>query len=128
MSPETFGRLHGTIRAWEGSRMMAEVDEPEKPWWDPGMDESVDPATDEVLVGATFVRKGDRVVLRPGRRADAQDLFVAGRTAVIAGVFRDVDGEVHVAVTIEDDPGAEMDEWYGRFRYFAPDELEVAQP
>jgi hypothetical protein len=106
--------------------MTAETEEePEKPWWDPGMDASVDPDTDEVLVGATFVHKGDRVVLRPGRRADEQDLFVAGKTAVIAGVFRDVDGEVHVAVTIEDDPGAEMDEWYGRFRYFAPDELEV---
>jgi hypothetical protein len=35
----------------------------------------------------------------------------------------DVDGNTHVAVTIDDDPGAEISAQHGRFRYFSPDEL-----
>ena len=36
----------------------------------------------------------------------------------------DVDGETHVAVVLVDDPAAELHDWYGRYLYFAPDELE----
>ena len=41
------------------------------------------------------------------------------------GVFNDVDGDQHVAVTLDDDPAADMLEWQGRFLYFHPDEIEV---
>lgn len=94
------------------------------PWWDPGADASVNPWEDAVLVGPVEVRKGTRVRLRPGRRSDAQDLFIHGLTAVVEGVFRDVDGDVHVAVSLEDDPATEMNEWHGRYRYFRPEEIE----
>ena len=36
----------------------------------------------------------------------------------------DVDGETHVAVILVDDPAADLHDWYGRYLYFAPDELE----
>lgn len=49
--------------------------------------------------------------------ADAQDLFLEGWFATVTGVFTDFDGEVHLAVTVEDDPGADMHAWYGRYRY-----------
>jgi hypothetical protein len=39
-------------------------------------------------------------------------------------VFRDVDGGTHVAVTIDDDPAAELHDWYGRYFYFRPEEVE----
>jgi len=39
-----------------------------------------------------------------------------------------VDGSVHLAVTLDDDPAAELHSWYGRFHYFRPDELEPLQP
>jgi hypothetical protein len=42
----------------------------------------------------------------------------------VTGVFFDVDGEVHVAVVLADDPAADLHEWYGRYLYFAPDEIE----
>jgi hypothetical protein len=42
----------------------------------------------------------------------------------VAAVFHDVDGSVHLAVTLDDDPAAELHSWYGRFHYFRPDELE----
>ena len=58
-------------------------------------------------------------------RADAQDLFVAGRPATVAGVFHDVDDEVQLAVVLDDDPGAELHQWHGRYLYFHLDEVEV---
>jgi hypothetical protein len=51
-------------------------------------------------------------------------MFFAGREARVSGVHIDLDGETHVAVTLLDDPAAEMHDWYGRYLYFAPDELE----
>ena len=39
-------------------------------------------------------------------------------------VHSDVDGNTHVAVVVDDDPAADLHEWYGRYLYFAPDEVE----
>ncbi|MEU6091480.1 hypothetical protein ABZ865_32830 [Streptomyces sp. NPDC047085] len=94
-------------------------------WWQEGADDGLSPTTDTVLVDGVPVGGGSRVRLRPrGRGADAQDMFLAGRTARVAAVFHDVDGCVHLAVTVDDDPAAELHGWYGRFHYFRADELE----
>jgi hypothetical protein len=76
-------------------------------------------------LGHTRITLGDRVRLEPGRRADAQDVFVAGRIGVVGKIVETLEGEVQVGVTIEDDPAAEFHEWYGRFLYFHLDELAV---
>jgi hypothetical protein len=95
------------------------------PWWDPGADASVSPATDFVVVNGQRVAAGSRVVLRPGaRRADAQDMFLAGRAALVEAVLIDVDDTTYLAVTLEDDPAADLQSAHGRFLYFAPDEVE----
>ncbi|CAM3144673.1 Suppressor of fused-like domain-containing protein [Prescottella defluvii] len=94
------------------------------PWWDPAADTTVRPGQDGVLVGGVRVAKGSLVRLRPSRRADAQDLFFAGRVARVATVHADVDGGTHVGVVLVDDPAAELHDWYGRYLYFAPDEVE----
>lgn len=120
MPPEVLERLHGAIR---GLREISSADA-EQPWWDPGNDPAVDPERDEVLVDGRAVAAGSRVLLRPGRRrTDAQDLFLEGRTGVVEAVLHDVDGSVHLAVTVEDDPGADLWRAQGRFRYFQPDEV-----
>ena len=50
------------------------------------------PSTDSVLVAGQRVARGSRVMLRPGaRRADAQDMFLAGRAALVEAVLLDVD-------------------------------------
>jgi hypothetical protein len=131
MPPEMLDKLHGAIRyLGETPRARGEPDPietittPGTPWWDPGADASVDPDTDSVLIAGVEVAKGSRVLLAPGlRRTDAQDMFLAGRTATVAAVLLDVDGNTHVAVTLDDDPGAEISAAHGRFRYFSPDEL-----
>jgi hypothetical protein len=94
------------------------------PWWDPGVDGAVSPETDVVRVGGVEVRKGSLVRLRPRRRADAQDLFFEGQEARVTAVLGDVDGGTHVAVVLVDDPAADLHDWYGRYLYFAPEELE----
>jgi hypothetical protein len=127
LPPEAMGRLHGARRdvvPAAGSGPAGPVEDPGVPWWDPAADASVAPESDAVLVGGVAVRKGSRVRLRPSRRADAQDMFLAGQVAVVTAVLSDVDGETHVAVVLADDPAADLHDWYGRYWYFAPDEIE----
>jgi hypothetical protein len=66
------------------------------------------------------------VRLRPRRHGtDAQDVFLAGRAATVDRVLHDVDGSRFVAVTLDDDPGGDLLQEYGRFYQFSPDELEA---
>jgi hypothetical protein len=153
MPPEMLERMHGAIRylrsAPAGSAAFADppvpsavdvsaglgggidwpgpqiTDRPSVPWWDPGADASVSPQTDSVVVEGVRLAAGSRVLMRPGaRRADAQDLFLAGREAIVEAVLKDVDGQIHLAVTPADDPAADLQRSHGRFLYFAPDEVQ----
>ena len=125
LPPELLDRLHGTIRYVRGATGEAPpLPEPAAPWWDPGADASMSPETDTVLVDGVAVGKGSRVRLRPGKRADAHDMFLAGRTALVQAVLLDVDDRWHLAVTIEDDLGSELYAAHGRYRYFGVDEVE----
>ncbi|MCM2393850.1 hypothetical protein [Streptomyces albipurpureus] len=126
MPPEVLERLHGAVRALRdiSAPSGGGCDAPPQPWWDPGGDTDVDPARDRVLIDGHQIGAGSRVLLGPGRRrTDAQDLFLAGRAALVEAVLHDVDGSVHLAVTVEDDPGADLWRLQGRFRYFQPDEV-----
>ena len=77
-----------------------------------------------MLIDGVSVRKGSLVRVHPSRRADAQDLFFADQVARVTAVLADVDGGTHVALVLVDDPAADLHEWYGRYFYFAPEELE----
>ena len=120
MTPEALGTLHGTVRDPAGGV----CDQPDTPWWDPEADASVAPESDTVNVAGVPIGKGSAVRLNPLRRADAQDMFLAGQSATVAAVLRDVDGATHVAVTLDADPCNDLHAWYGRYHYFAPEELE----
>ncbi|WUC83554.1 hypothetical protein OHS33_02650 [Streptomyces sp. NBC_00536] len=149
MPPEVLERLHGAVRALReitgeapgpapapapfgapfGDPFGEPFDEqavfrPEHPWWDPAHADPADPARDRISVDGVSVGAGSRVLLRPGaRRTDAQDLFLHGRAALVEAVLHDVDGGVHLAVTVEGDPGADIRREQGRFLYFQPDEV-----
>ncbi len=75
------------------------------------------------MISGVRVSKGSLVTVSPRRRADAQDMFFTDMVAKVAAVLSDVDGDTHVAVTLVDDPAADLHDWYGRYHYFAPDEL-----
>ena len=118
---EVFERLHGAVRYL---RDATTVDEPAPPWWDPAVDAEVDPFEDRVWIGEVSVGRGMRVRLRPMRRADAHDLFLAGREALVQAVVQDVDGNTYVAVSVLDDELAGYELGHGRYLYFSPDEVE----
>jgi hypothetical protein len=69
---------------------------------------------------------GTRVRVRPTRRADAFDLALDGRVAVVESVETDLEGRVLCAVTVEDDPGADLGRQGlpGHRFFFGPEELE----
>jgi hypothetical protein len=119
MDPQTMARLHGTIRS---PRRPAE---PSAPWWDPGADASVSPDTDSVTIGGRPIARGSLVRLRPGaRRADAQDMFLAGRLAEVQAVLHDVEDHPYLAVSLADHPDQDLQIAHGRFLYFMTDEVE----
>jgi hypothetical protein len=122
MSPEAMARLHGVLRDPHAGLVPEVPDGVE--WWDPLADNAVRPEIDAVLVNGTRVARGSHVRLRPRRNADAQDIFVAGKTARVTSVHEDVEGNKHVGVVVDDDPAADLHDWYGRYLYFSPDELE----
>ncbi|WP_198319322.1 hypothetical protein [Actinopolyspora erythraea] len=149
MPPELLERLHGTLRylrdsvpeqpnpTWESvppeppaptgastpGREVGSFPDPGVPWWDPGADAAVSPESDSVEVAGLLVSNGSRVLLLPRSGGDAQDMFLSGRTATVRAVYFDVDGGSHLAVTLDDDPGAEIQGANGRFRYFGTDEV-----
>jgi hypothetical protein len=127
MSPEAMLDLHGVLRNPHAPTQSPQLI-PEVPadvdWWDPVADNAVRPGLDAILVNGTRVARGSRVRLHPSRRADAQDLFYADKVARVTSVHEDVDGDQHVGVVLEDDPAADLHDWYGRYLYFAPDEVE----
>jgi hypothetical protein len=80
-----------------------------------------------VVDGRSFAR-GRHVVLRPTRShppRNAQDHLLEGRSATIERIYVDYDDQVHLCVTVDDDPGQDIMRDIGRYLYFKPDEVEV---
>jgi hypothetical protein len=133
MAEPSWDKLHGTMREihvldspyGESDAVRIDPNDPEPvPWLDPVIDASFDPWTDIVVIQDVEIAKGSRVRLAPQHRADVHDMFLGGLTATVAGVFHDVDGGFHIAVTVDGDPATELYEMQGRFYYFHPDEIE----
>jgi hypothetical protein len=77
---------------------------------------------------AAKVKQGDRVRLNPRRSADIFDIALAGKLATVEAVERDFEGNVHVAVVLEDDPGRELGilRQPGHRFFFGAEEVEPA--
>ena len=61
-----------------------------------------------VRVGDVEFKQGDRVRLKPRARGDVFDLALAGKTAVIEAIEEDYEGNAHLAVVLDDDPGRDL--------------------
>jgi len=105
--------LHGAIRSFE--EMLNPSDAPS-------------PNQAVIEIGTTTVGCGSRVRLTPKKRADSMDMFLAGRIATVAAVHRDLEDQIYIAVTLDDDPGADLRRAYGRFFYFSPEEVVPIAP
>jgi hydrogenase maturation protease len=84
------------------------------------------PGPDVVVVDGVELRRRSRVRLRPRAGGDVFDIALAGRTALIEGIDQDMEGNVKLAVTVEDDPGRDLGDRRqpGHRFFFAPDEVE----
>jgi hypothetical protein len=131
LPPELFERLHGAVRQLAPPAAPAPAPpalaDPDLSWEaflnPPG--EAV-PEEAAVEIAGERVARGSRVRLRPTRRADSMDFFLAGRDGRVEAVYRNLEGETYLAVTVEDDPAGELHRGFGRFFYFSPDEVEIA--
>ncbi len=112
--PQELGRLHGTL-------LQSEGDSPRIP--DPFAALDV-PAMDCVFINGVKVAKGTLVRLHPKRRADVWDFFLDGKVATVRAIHQDVENQMYVAVTVDDDPASDLHDWYGRSFFFYPDEVE----
>jgi hypothetical protein len=79
----------------------------------------------QIRVDGVTYRRGAKVVLRPGFGRAPQDGVWANRLATIERIYRDYEDGVHLAVTVDDDPGQELMRDIGRYLYFKPAEVEV---
>ncbi len=71
------------------------------------------------------VRAGDRVRLIPKSGSDVLDFVLAGKTAVVEAIEQDYEGNLHVCVVVDDDPGSDLGfaRQPGHRFFFAPDEV-----
>ena len=105
LTPEELMRLHGAIR----DEMTSEPSPPES-----------------VYVGGVAISRGSRVRLRPKAGGDVFDLVLVGKVAVVEAIEQDYDERIHVAVTLEDDPGRDLGiaRQPGHRFFFSPEEVE----
>jgi hypothetical protein len=66
------------------------------------------PSLESVLVGQVEVKLTDRVRLHPRPGADMMDLALADKIAIVEAIEQDYEGQIQVAVVLEDDPGRDL--------------------
>jgi hypothetical protein len=91
----------------------------ENPW-----DES--PPIEHIRVAGVEFRLGDRVRIWPLGDADIFDMALKGKSARISAIEQDYEDRVHLAVTVDEDPGQDLglEGKPGHRFFFRPEELE----
>lgn len=89
---------------------------------------TLDPETtgpETVSIAGETIAPGSRVRLCPRGFGDIYDIALAGRVAVVEGLDRDREDNLHVAVLLEDDPGRAVGSLrqHGHRFFFALEEI-----
>jgi hypothetical protein len=79
----------------------------------------------EIEVDGVAFRLGQTVMVRHGLEGTAHDSMLEGRTVTVERILIDYDDAVHLAVTVDDDPGQALMRETGRYMFFRPHEVEV---
>jgi hydrogenase maturation protease len=81
---------------------------------------------ESVEIQGVAVRRGDRVRLRPRAGGDVFDIALNGKIAAVESIEQDYDGNLHVCVVLDDDPGRDIGlmRQPGHRFFFAPSEVE----
>jgi hypothetical protein len=77
-------------------------------------------------VGGVELVKGSRVLLWPHSGGDVLDVVLRGKVAFVEAIEQDYADRIHIAVTLEDDPGRDLggDRILGHRFFFSPEEVE----
>ena len=76
--------------------------------WEWNLLEDKTPVASPARRTTSSCKPGDRVRLRPRPGGDVMDLALAGKTATIEAIEQDYDGQIHLAVVVDDDPGRDL--------------------
>jgi hypothetical protein len=81
---------------------------------------------ERISIGGFEVRPGDSVRLRPRAGGDVMDLALSGKLATVESIEQDYEGNPHVAVVLDDDPGRDLgfQRQPGHRFFFSPAEVE----
>jgi hydrogenase maturation protease len=87
------------------------------------------PGPERIAVAGSQLRAGSRVRLHPARSGDIFDRALEGRTALVERIEQDGEDRVHLAVTLEDDPGRSLGAagQLGHRFFFSPEEVEPVE-
>lgn len=115
MPEEQLLKMHGALR---GLRPVAAAMD-----WDPFAET---PRKESVRVFGVDLKKGDQVRLWPQKSADIMDSVLTGKTATIEAIEEDFEGNVQLAVVVDDDPGRDLGELRqpGHRFFFGVEEVE----
>ena len=77
-------------------------------------------------MGGVELKPGDQVRLRPRKGGDIFDLALAGKTATIEAIEQDYEGQLQLAVVVDEDPGRDLGlkRQPGHRFFFGPEEVE----
>jgi len=80
---------------------------------------------DHLTVCGVQVKQGDRVRLKPRAGGDIFDLALEGKMAVVEAIEQDYEGQAHLAVVLDDDPGRDLGmlRQPGHRFFFSPEEV-----
>jgi hypothetical protein len=107
-SAQAIRQLHGTCRSFESFLNPADDPQPEEA---------------SVTVGDRRIARGSRVRLQPARVTDSLDICLTGRSGIVTAVYRTLEDQPYVAVTLDDDPFGAEGAKYRRSLFFHPHEL-----
>jgi len=79
-----------------------------------------------VTINGISVKQGDMVRVRPKKQADAIDMAIAGRIAMVESIEQDAEDKLHLALVLEDDPGRDLglQRQSGHRFFYGADEVE----
>ncbi len=119
LTTDDFMRLHGTIREFQVLRPAGED-------LLPAFADLEAPGPESVTVHGAEIRAGSKVRLHPRAGGDVMDIALAGQVAFVEAIEQDYEGKIHLAVTLEADPGRDLgqERQIGHRFFFAPDEVE----
>lgn len=85
---------------------------------------------DHMEIAGTQIRVGDRVRLKPRQGGDVMDIALAGQTATVEAIEQDYEGQQHICVVVDADPGRDLGlmRQPGHRFFFAPHEVELLPP